>query len=179
MGLTLPLMIGTSGATRISRKSERGVVASFCVETSNGLLSIPFARITRTSNTSGSRAWPGLWNYQPFDDGRHLWAARLIISNRALTFRNSLAYTRATGGQTLPPFRLLHERTTRSLVFEEKVIQLLEQYAAARQRSLSSVVREAVVRFLESEDPHDGGSGREVPDGTAKRTNGKTAEPDP
>ena len=167
----------------VERVSE-ALSLPFCVETSNGLLSIPFARITRTSNTPGSRAWPGLWNYQPFDDGRHPRAALFIVSNTALTFRNALAYTRAVaralvGGQTLPPFRLLHERTTRSLVFEEKVIHLLEQYAAARQRSLSSVVREAVVRFLESEDPHNGGSGREVPDGTAKRTNGKTAGPDP
>ena len=74
----------------------------------------------------------------------------------------------------MPPFRLLHERTTRSLVFEEKVIHLLEQYAAARQRSLSSVVREAVVRFLESEDPHNGGLAARGLGRDGKRTNGKT-----
>ena len=46
-------------------------------------------------------------------------------------------------------FQLMQERTTRSVVFEGEVVRLLEQYAAARQRSLSSVVREAVARFLE------------------------------
>ena len=77
----------------------------------------------------------------------------------------------------MPPIRLLHERTTRSLVFEEKVIHLLEEYSAARQRSLSSVVREAVVRFLESEDPHSGGRGARGSGRDPQRTNGGTAVP--
>ena len=75
----------------------------------------------------------------------------------------------------MPPYRLLHERTTRSLVFEEKVIHLLEQYAAARQRSLSSVVREAVVQFLENEDLHNGGRGARGAGTGGQRANGKIA----
>ena len=51
-------------------------------------------------------------------------------------------------------FQLMQERTTRSVVFEGEVVRLLEQYAAARQRSLSSVVREAVARFLKDKDRH-------------------------
>ena len=51
-------------------------------------------------------------------------------------------------------FQLRRERTTRSVVFEGEVVRLLEQCAAVRQRSLSSVVREAVARFLEDKDRH-------------------------
>ena len=59
-------------------------------------------------------------------------------------------------------FQLMRQRTTRSVVFEAEVVRLLEQYAAARQRSLSSVVREAVVRFLADEDSRGGGLERDV-----------------
>ena len=79
----------------------------------------------------------------------------------------------------MPPSRLLRERTTRSLVFEEEVIHLLEQYAAARQRSLSSVVREAVVKFLDCEDPQGDGLPARGPGSGEGRTNGKVAGHDP
>lgn len=64
------------------------------------------------------------------------------------------SYTAALGRTPMSRFQLMQERTTRSVVFEGEVVRLLEQYAAARQRSLSSVVREAVARFLEDKDRH-------------------------
>ena len=71
-----------------------------------------------------------------------------------LTINNAISYTPARGRTPLSRFQLMRERTTRSVVFEGEVVRLLEQYAAARQRSLSSVVREAVARFLEDKDRH-------------------------
>jgi DNA-binding ferritin-like protein (Dps family) len=54
----------------------------------------------------------------------------------------------AIGGRVMPRFRLMEEHATRSIVFERSELLQLEEYAAAQRRSLSSVIREAVARFL-------------------------------
>ena len=51
----------------------------------------------------------------------------------------------------MPRFKLMRERTTHSVVFKSEAVRLLQRFAAARQRSLSRIVREAVARLLEDE----------------------------
>ena len=72
-------------------------------------------------------------------------------------------------------FQLRRERTTRSVVFEGEVVRLLEQCAAVRQRSLSSVVREAVAGSSKTRTGHRDGL-EIVPRGFergARESNGK------
>ncbi len=63
----------------------------------------------------------------------------------------------------MPHFKLMQEHATRSVVFERSELMRLEEYAARQRRSLSSVVREAVARYLAevvAGDPSDNNGGR-------------------
>lgn len=61
----------------------------------------------------------------------------------------------------MPRFKLIDEKATRSVVFERSEIEKLEAYALSQRRSLSSLIREAVDRYLEevvNNHPEDGNS---------------------
>jgi len=48
----------------------------------------------------------------------------------------------------MPQFKLMQEHATRSIVFERSELLRLEEHAIRQRRSLSSVVRDAVARYL-------------------------------
>ncbi|HEU0020288.1 MAG TPA: hypothetical protein VFR55_01245 [Dehalococcoidia bacterium] len=48
----------------------------------------------------------------------------------------------------MPRFKLIDEKATRSIVFERSEIEKLEAYALSQRRSLSSLIRDAVDRYL-------------------------------
>ena len=60
-------------------------------------------------------------------------------------------------------FRLMQEKANRTVVFEKADIARMEELALAQGRSLSSVVREAVVRYLADHEDFFEGNGMHHP----------------